>query len=273
MALLALLRLSHPRNEVKRGCKDLPKARMKMERQESNSKDVVVATGNGNRAVAQDQLSLLDCLQQLEKVRYCHDPSELFEFATHAMAGTLKPIQIRSEIIELLELVRKRRPKTVMEIGTANGGTLFLCSHVVAGDATLISLDLPGGYGAYPQWKEVLFKSLGRIEQSMHLLRADSHNPATLESVKSILNGRKLDFLFIDGDHHYEGVKQDFEMYAPLVAADGILALHDIVSVKPAAEWCEVDRFWQELKSGRPHREIVEDWQQNGGGIGIVGNI
>jgi hypothetical protein len=34
--------------------------------------------------------------------------------------------------------------------------------------------------------------------------------------------------LFIDGDHTYEGVRRDFEMYSPLVRKGGIIAFHDI---------------------------------------------
>jgi predicted O-methyltransferase YrrM len=38
-----------------------------------------------------------------------------------------------------------------------------------------------------------------------------------------------VDLIFIDGDHSYEGVKQDFEIYAPLVRSDGLIAFHDIL--------------------------------------------
>jgi hypothetical protein len=37
----------------------------------------------------------------------------------------------------------------------------------------------------------------------------------------------KIDFLFIDADHSYEGVKLDFELYSKLVKKTGIIALHD----------------------------------------------
>jgi 2-keto-3-deoxy-L-rhamnonate aldolase RhmA len=39
--------------------------------------------------------------------------------------------------------------------------------------------------------------------------------------VKEVLGGQPLDYLFIDGDHTYEGVRKDFEMYGPLVRAAG----------------------------------------------------
>ena len=36
-----------------------------------------------------------------------------------------------------------------------------------------------------------------------------------------------MDFLFIDGDHSYEGVKIDFELYSNLLSPTGIIMLHD----------------------------------------------
>ncbi len=37
----------------------------------------------------------------------------------------------------------------------------------------------------------------------------------------------KIDFLFIDGDHSYEGVKKDFDLYSKLLTENGIIVLHD----------------------------------------------
>ncbi len=74
--------------------------------------------------------------------------------------------------------------------------------------------------------------------------------------------------LFIDGDHTYEGVKKDFDMYSPLVKKGGIVAFHDIVQVSDAG--VEVARFWNEVKSSYQHREIIEDPQQGWGGIGVL---
>jgi hypothetical protein len=37
----------------------------------------------------------------------------------------------------------------------------------------------------------------------------------------------KIDVLFIDGDHSYEGVKQDFELYSNILSDNGIIIIHD----------------------------------------------
>ena len=158
-----------------------------------------------------------------------------------------------------------------MEIGTANGGTLFLFARVSSPDAVIISIDLPHGRfgGGYPEWKIPLYKSFAARKQKIYLIREDSHELSTLDMANKILKGHKLDFLFIDGDHRYEGVKTDFEMYSRLVDMGGIIAFHDIVP-GPSENVGGVPKFWNEIKHSFNHAELVKDWKQGGGGIGII---
>src|SRR5439155_23215387 len=51
------------------------------------------------------------------------------------------------EILWLLGLLREEPPRTVVEIGPARGGTLFLWSRVAAPDALLIGLDVQAMLG------------------------------------------------------------------------------------------------------------------------------
>ena len=51
---------------------------------------------------------------------------QLVDFSFNAAGGLLHTSQVRSEIIQLTDLIGQRRPKTVVEIGTAQGGTLIL---------------------------------------------------------------------------------------------------------------------------------------------------
>lgn len=185
----------------------------------------------------------------------------------------LDPSQVTSEILQLLNLLKRDPPRTVLEIGTYRGGTFFLFSRVAAPDALLVSLDLPPNSSrfGYPSWRSGLFKSFARDRQKVELVLADSHQPETVRQIQQVLGGRELDFLFIDGDHSYDGVKADFTMYAPLVRKGGWIAFHDIVPRRIDTP-NEVPRFWQELKGTRAVTEFVADWNQDGFGIGVLQN-
>ncbi len=37
----------------------------------------------------------------------------------------------------------------------------------------------------------------------------------------------KIDLLWIDGDHSYEGVKTDFDLYSKILSDNGVIVIHD----------------------------------------------
>jgi predicted O-methyltransferase YrrM len=41
------------------------------------------------------------------------------------------------------------------------------------------------------------------------------------------LLNKQIDLLFIDGDHSYEGVKKDWDLYSPMLKKDSIVIFHD----------------------------------------------
>ena len=92
----------------------------------------------------------------------------------------------------------------------------------------------------------------------------NSHSKSCKEKVERLLNGRNIDFLFIDGDHSYEGVKSDFDLYYEFMNKKGTVAFHDIL------DKCGVDRFWEEIRSKYRNLEIVEDYNQKCAGIGVI---
>ncbi len=194
----------------------------------------------------------------------------LLDFAFGPGSLFIRPSQIRGEIEPVLKRVHACQPRSVLEIGTNNGGTLFLWSRVAAPNAQLISLDLPGGEfgGGYPVWRRPLYRRFALPGQRVHLVRENSHHPTSLEKVRSLLGRCPLDFLFIDGDHTYDGVKRDFEMYAPLVRPGGLIALHDIAEHDDRT--CNVRRFWLELARTLQTEEFVAHPPAGWAGIGLV---
>lgn len=92
-----------------------------------------------------------------------------------------------------------------------------------ANDVTiLIDADLAQSYGDHSNthW----------IRQPDHIFNINYPEVVRLvklskEAVKDI--NRPIDYLHIDGDHSYAGVKLDFDLYSKLLSANGIITLHD----------------------------------------------
>lgn len=192
----------------------------------------------------------LQQVERLERKLYSRNARFAVPFAYRGRGyfKSIEPRQNPAEIEQLYQQVCELAPQRVLEIGTARGGTLYLWTQAAAEDATIVSVDLPGGAfgGAYPRCRIPLYQSFARSRQQLHLLRADSHDSQTAARVRSLFNAQPIDFAFIDGDHTYEGVRADFLNYAPLVRAGGLIAFHDILA-RPDIPEIQVDRFWMEL--------------------------
>jgi predicted O-methyltransferase YrrM len=177
-----------------------------------------------------------------------------------------------SELSRLICLVQPLRPKWVLEIGVCSGGTLALWSRLAHHSAHLIGIDR----GINPE-AERRIRAAMSATQTLHLIRRDSHCGYAAQELASILMGNPLDFLFIDGDHSYSGVRQDWQMYSPFVTAGSLIAFHDIVpdhalrfGIQTEHDAGGVHEFWREIKLSFPHHEFVEDPSQNGYGIGVI---
>jgi predicted O-methyltransferase YrrM len=180
------------------------------------------------------------------------------------------PAQIEAEITGLLSWAAEHHPRTVCEIGTAMGGTTFLLGQTLPEVERLIGVDL------YVRRKERL-RFLSRPSQQLTFFDGSSYAPETVDRVRAELGSRKLDLLFIDGDHSFEGVARDFESYRHMVRDGGIVVFHDIVEDymtrygRPTGRWVgQVPRFWREIKPFYQTREFIESPEQDGLGIGAL---
>jgi len=180
-----------------------------------------------------------------------------------------------TEFISLLTLLKRRKLKTIVEIGTAQGGTLYTWCKIADSDAVIISIDLPGGPfgGGYTLNDTKKFRKYKRKNQQLYFLRKDSHTYKTRNALIEILDGRKIDLLFIDGDHRYKGVKKDFQLYSPLVKQNGLIIFHDIL-YHPKVPECKVNKFWNEIKRKFKNAAFIDKEDDRGwgqwGGIGVI---
>lgn len=190
------------------------------------------------------------------------------------------------EIVPLLDFLAPRKLRTVLEIGSANGGTARMWAELVAPQEGIVyAIDLfnDPAYPGFTWWNDFEGKLLNVVpsayhgtpfERFVHEIKGDSHDPAVIAQVR----GLSVDFLFLDGDHHYEAVKTDFENYAPLVHPGGVIALHDILESEYGYKaGKEVYKLWPQLKQDKAYDclEFVDPERAGGSdrqpmGIGVL---
>jgi predicted O-methyltransferase YrrM len=125
----------------------------------------------------------------------------------------------------LSDLVPRKNKKTrFVEVGSFAGSSLFMIAHSLCAaghDIEGFAVD-PGNH---PQLPEVL-KHLSPKVSHYHLY---SHQ--AVDALRRIFDkdGNFPNFIFVDGDHTYEGVKRDIQAYYPLLAPGGIMAFHDFL--------------------------------------------
>lgn len=99
-----------------------------------------------------------------------------------------------------------------------------------------------------------------------YLWHKDSNDRKTHDEVKTILDKKKLDLLFIDGGHRFPVVEADWKIYSPLVRQGGFILLHDICVLQTNEQ---VKALWEwVIKPNYNYVEIKTDKYSTG--IGIV---
>jgi len=176
--------------------------------------------------------------------------------------------QEKEEITQLAKFVYELQPKVVVEIGTKFGGTFKIWNEVT--NAKTISIDLVDGIHGGVTRDDVNNRNeyfINLYGSRCNFIEGDSHQDLTYDLLVNVLKGQKIDFLFIDGDHTYEGVKQDYEMYKELVSDNGYIAFHDINDTQRHRDRnVYVGKLWNELIGEKIEFNIKADWA----GIGVI---
>ena len=164
------------------------------------------------------------------------------------------------ELIWWIKLLLDNNVKSVLTIGAMHGGVEWHIARVYSENHRNIeisSVDMP----LNSQARDAFRDAQQRFGQSMRLVQGDSSS----DDLKDQLD-HQYDAVFIDGDHGYRGVRNDW-----LLAKSKhpkVVGFHDIVD----SDWhiqckCCVSRLWTEIKSKYKTEEMSSDeW----GGIGVV---
>lgn len=172
--------------------------------------------------------------------------------------------QKETEFKYLLETLNNLSKKeNILEIGFFDGGTSRGFCEIFK---NVYSFDISP--------EKDIWKQLKQECPNWNYYTMDSHSIEMYQFIKSL--NIKFDVIFIDGDHSYEGVKQDFEMYKEFLADNGIIIFHDIVDSERMRKHHNifVSNFWKEIKNDYVYKEIIykeyENINEELMGIGIL---
>lgn len=124
-----------------------------------------------------------------------------------------------------------------LEIGAFAGGSASLVSSNQK-VSKVISIDI-----GYPVNKEVPIRNVNTFKHNecdYHYIEGDSTLQTTIDELKSLTDN--VDILFIDGDHSYNGVMNDFFNYKDFVKKGGYIIFDDYLDsihspeVKPSVD-------------------------------------
>jgi len=122
-----------------------------------------------------------------------------------------------------------RGKKRLVEIGVWHGVTTKLLRQAMAADGVLFAVDPypKGRFGFSPQ-RVIARRQLKTVSNGILSWLRKTGAEAGHEFAKQ--ESELVDFLFIDGDHSFAGLREDWEAWSGLVSAGGVVALHDSCS-------------------------------------------
>lgn len=117
--------------------------------------------------------------------------------------------------------------KKVLEIGVFEGNTTKLMAEVMSSSGVIYGVDpffsgrIGFSYGLLITQQQI--RKARKINKgiTINLVKDFSYNVASDQSLGD------FDLIFIDGDHSFQGIKQDWNDWSSRVVQGGIMALHD----------------------------------------------
>jgi predicted O-methyltransferase YrrM len=133
---------------------------------------------------------------------------------------------------------------TAIEIGVYEGINTVVISKAMANEGKT--------YGIDPFFKGAMGICYHKVIAKLHLKRNKVNGKVVLVEKFSFDATEDVpgtvDFIFIDGDHSYEGISKDWQLYADKVRPGGIVALHDTSVVGAGTAWVlDSVRFYNEV--------------------------
>ncbi len=123
-------------------------------------------------------------------------------------------LQLPQDMFALQEIIFKTRPKYIIELGTAWGGSLLFYSTLMecVGGERIIGVDI-----YIPDDLKQRVGSFGRISERITWVKGSSVEESTLDEIKSIIGNERQVMVVVDTFHTHEHVLKELRLYSSLV--------------------------------------------------------
>jgi len=169
------------------------------------------------------------------------------------------------EFLPILEIFKERKPRSILEIGTYAGGSLYHWLSNASPDSHIASVD---PYHDPAVDNRHLYDDWCAPGVTQTAIQGYSQHKDTLEQLEQFA---PFDWVFIDGCHEYIIVSQDWRNSLRLSSPTGIIVLDDIITHPLYRVFHQVSRLWKEIQMAEYiTHEYIADPNQRWGGLGLV---
>jgi cephalosporin hydroxylase len=183
----------------------------------------------------------------------------------------IKAGQPSDELNDLIAFVKAMKFKSFLEVGSRFGGTFYrVVQAMPKTGGPYVAVDLPeaifGKTGSADHLSQIKRALVKQGWTNTSILLGDSRDPAVIAAVES---HAPFDFIFIDGDHRFEGVSADFKNYGHMGRYVGFHDIDHYNHIKRDPR-VGVPRFWADVKKNRKDALEIIGSERRGYGVGII---
>lgn len=198
----------------------------------------------GNDMIHGTQIDIKDITNHLNSIS-----SEIFQNISDKVNGRIPHKHIL--LLHTLRELMADKCQTYLEIGVHNGGSMAVAMQSKH-PCIFYGVDMFQEVIKIPRWSYFARDNLSKQKTikniqscninnyQFHIFEGNSREVSTLNKVYEQI--KSVDLLFIDGDHSYQGVKDDFLNYGKLVRPGGFVVLDDYANGHP-----EIVKFVEEI--------------------------
>ena len=162
------------------------------------------------------QREALDVLVKADRHNWIHQTNWLGE-----------PIlQFPQDMFAVQEIIFKTRPRYIIEVGVALGGSLLFYSTLmqILGGERIIGIDI-----FVPEDLKQRIGAFGVLSERISWINGSSREETTLKQVNDILKGSREVLIVLDSNHTQEQVLAELRLYSPLAGRGQYLIVGDTI--------------------------------------------